>query len=287
VPDHVEVDDPIAGPGARGRVRCERRAAEVPGRPTVVLIGGMTQTLASWGGQIRPLAQTRPVLAYEARGQGGTDLSLRDVSLAVQADDLVRLLDVVGERDPVDVCGFSFGGRVALAFAAQHPDRIRRLVLSGVGCDRGVVGRCIVRGWIATLATGDLEALAWVSTADVAGPQWLAKNENLVESMVRAVVTRNRFEGIAALFRQTMAEGVDVGPTAWAERVRCPALVLGGAHDRLAPPAEVQALAERLGARFHVFEDAGHTIPIEAAQSWRERVQDFLDAPSPPPPETT
>lgn len=29
---------------------------------------------------------------------------------------------------PADVFGYSFGGLVALAFAAQHPERIRRLV---------------------------------------------------------------------------------------------------------------------------------------------------------------
>lgn len=280
----VTIPDPVAGPSAEGRVRFDlRRSSNAIHRPPLVLLGGMTQTLASWGGQLRPISATRTVAAYEARGQGSTTLSVAQVDLARHVEDFAAVVQALELPTPLDLCGFSFGGRVSLAVAALRPDLVRRLVLSGVGLGRGIVGRLIVRGWMAALKTGDLEALARISLPDIVGPAYLEKHSELVEAMVTAVVQRNSFEGIRALFLQTMEppEGSPWTTAALAERVRCPALVMGGALDRLAPPSEVHALAERLRGRTLGFDETGHTIPIEAAGPWREAVLAFLDAPQP------
>lgn len=284
MPSFATIPDPVAGPSAQGRVRYDlRRPAEGNTRPPLVLLGGMTQTISSWGGQLRPLSATRTVVAYEARGQGSTTLSIAQADLARHVEDFAALVQALELPTPLDLCGFSFGGRVSLAVAATRPDLVRRLVLSGVSLDRGVIGRLIVQGWIAALRTGDLEALARISLADIVGPAYLEKHADLVEPMVAAVVQRNSFEGIRALFLQTLqpAEGSPWAAAALAERVRCPALVMGGALDRLAPPAEVRELAERLRGRYLGFPDAGHTIPIEVATPWREAVVEFLDAERP------
>jgi pimeloyl-ACP methyl ester carboxylesterase len=238
----------------------------------------MTQTLASWGGQLRPLSQTRRTLAYEARGQGETELSVDDVSFGRHAADFVALLDALQIHEPVDLCGFSFGGRTALAIAGAHPDRVRRLVLSGVGLGRSAVGQAIVRGWIATLATGDLEALARVSLADTVGAAYLTQHAHLVEPMVRAVCERNSYAGIRALFEQTLgSDDPRDSVEAHVAAVRARALVLGGAEDRLADPQRVAALAGALSAEHIILPGVGHTIPIEAATTWREAVVHFLD----------
>ena len=283
MPAFVNVPDPARGLGSSGRIRYDLRRPPAPtGRPTVVLIGGMTQTLASWGGQLRPLSSTRPVLAYECRGQGATELALDDAGLERHADDFAALVDALELPRPVDLCGFSFGGRACLAIAATHPGLVRRVVLSGVGSGRGVVGRLIVDGWLAALRTGDLEALARISLPDIVGPAYLEAHAHLVEPMVRAVVERNSYEGIRALFHQTLRTPDDSrwSNEAMAARVEHPTLVMGGALDRLAPPSEVRALAERMGGQHLEIPDAGHTIPIEAAETWRAAVLDFLDAPS-------
>jgi 3-oxoadipate enol-lactonase len=280
VPEIVEIPDPVAGADARGRVRVDRRAPQLDeGRPTVVLLGGMTQTLASWGAQTRPLAERRPVVVYEARGQGTTDLALADCTLARHVEDFASLHAALGLAGPVDLCGFSFGGRVAIAIAAQRPDLVRKLVLSGVALDRGVVGRLIIQGWIAALRTGDLEALARVSLPDILGPAYLEANAKLVEPMVRASIERNRYDGVVALMRSTISLPPDSPwtPSALAARVRAPALCISGALDRLAPPAEVSALANMLRAQHRIVADAGHTVAIEAPTAWREAVVEFLD----------
>lgn len=278
MPEFIEIPDPGHAPG---RVRVDRRGPLGPpgDAPPLVLLGGMTQTLSSWGGQIRPLAQDRQVIVYEARGQGHTELSVADVSPPRHVADFVHLMTAL-DVPQVDLCGFSFGGRIALAIAAAHPERVRRLVITGVSAGRGALGRIIVRAWRASLATGNLEALAWLSLADTLGPAYLQKNEAMVPAMVQAVQDRNSYEGIRALFEQTLGddETSPWHPTVLAPQIPRPALLLAGAHDRLAPAADLAALADLFPspAEHHVVQGVGHTVPIEAPEQWREHVRRFL-----------
>jgi pimeloyl-ACP methyl ester carboxylesterase len=278
VPEFIAIPDP--GQPA-GRVRIDRRGplAEPGPCPPLVLLGGMTQTLSSWGGQLRPLAQDRQVIAYEARGQGQTELSVADVGPPRHVDDFVALMDAL-ELPQVDLCGFSFGARVALAIAASRPTRVRRLIVTGVSAGRGALGRVIVRAWRAALATGDLEALGWLSLADTLGPVYLQKHEAMLPAMVQAVQDRNSYAGIRALFDQTLGddEASPWHPTALAPQISSPALLLAGAHDRLAPAADLATLAALFPtpAEHHVVPDVGHTVPIEAPEVWRAHVRRFL-----------
>lgn len=285
MPELVAIPDLVAGPNAHGTLRVDRRAngASTPNNATpMVLLGGMTQTLASWSGQLRPLCARREVIAYEARGQGMSELALGNCSLAQHVEDFTNLHAALGLVGPVDLVGFSFGGRVALAIAAHRPHLVRRLVLSGVALRRGVLSELIVQGWIATLATGDLSALARVSLVDTLGPAYLEKHAALIDAMVKAATTRNRFEGIRQLFADTMTAETEAPDSLWtntalAPRVQCPSLVMGGQLDRLAEPAQVQALATALGGEYRSFMGVGHTIPIEVAGVWREAVETFAE----------
>lgn len=277
MPESITIPDPAAGPDATGVLRVDHRSG--PSETTLVLLGGMTQTLASWSGQLRPMSETRSVMAYEARGQGGTALSLHNCGFDQHVADFEALLDAKG-LEQVDLAGFSFGGRVSLAIAATLPHRVRRLVVSGVALDRGILGKLIVQGWIAALETGNLEALARVSLPDILGPAYLEKNAHLVEGMIKASTSRNDYAGVKALFEHTMRLPADSPwhARALAPAVKCPVLTIGGTLDRLAPPAEVRALADACGGEFLEVDGAGHTVAIEAPQLWREAVERFLDA---------
>lgn len=275
----------IADQEGSGRIHYEQRGPleySQTAQPPLIILGGMTQTIASWGGQLRFLAAHRQVVVYEARGQGKTELSLADVRPQQHIHDFVELVERLAIPEPVDICGFSFGGRIALAIAASEPALVRRLVISGVGAERGVIGRIIMHAWRAALDTGNLQALAWMSLRDTLGPQYLQQHEHLLEAMVKAVMERNSYEAIRALMTQTMSDepGSSWHPCHLARKIKCPTLLLGGELDPLAPADEVTSLAsyfpvpERV--RTHIFANVGHTIAIEAAEAWRLQVLEFL-----------
>jgi len=74
------------------------------------------------------LASSFRLLVPDMRGRGRTEAPLHGYSLDDGCRDIIALLDHFGiER--IAVCGHSFGGLLALYFAARFPERVTRLVM--------------------------------------------------------------------------------------------------------------------------------------------------------------
>ena len=97
------------------------------GEPLLLLHGGLEQ-IEQFGPNLTRLAQSRQVIGVDLQGHGRTALGDRQISLIDMGDDMAGLVKKLG-YDKVDVLGYSMGGGVALQFAFQHPERVRRLVL--------------------------------------------------------------------------------------------------------------------------------------------------------------
>lgn len=96
----------------------------------LVLIHGLGANLSFWYfGAARLLAHTHNLLMYDLRGHGRSSMPEEGYSLHRMVRDLSDLLDFLAiER--ADIVGHSFGGRIALAFAALHPERVRNLIVA-------------------------------------------------------------------------------------------------------------------------------------------------------------
>jgi pimeloyl-ACP methyl ester carboxylesterase len=97
------------------------------GEPLLLLHGGLG-SIEMFGPVMPILAEGRQVIAVDLHGHGRTPLGDRPISLIDQGDDMAALLDSLGVRQ-ADVMGYSMGGGVAFRLAAQHPGKVRRLVL--------------------------------------------------------------------------------------------------------------------------------------------------------------
>jgi len=271
---HVRVLDtglPSSNPGT----------ASVP--PPLVLIGGTAQTIASWVGHIHGLSRKRRLIVYETRGQGRTtDLDLSDASLAVHVEDFCRVHAALKIEGPVDLCGFSFGGRVSLGVAALHPGLVRRLVLTGVPAERDAVGRLIIKSWRAALDRGMLQEFVWNSMLHCHGAAFLSKYESKIPEWVAFVESANTVAGLRAMVARSHTSDVEdpYHTLQLAPRVEAPTLLLGALDDKVATALEIKRLAEagRRGWPVHFFPGAGHNCVFEAAVLWREEVLAFLDA---------
>jgi pimeloyl-ACP methyl ester carboxylesterase len=77
------------------------------------------------------LADSLQVIGYELRGERDCFSLRRGFGLDDLVDDLCELIDRQGLEQPI-LMGVSFGGMVALKFAARYPGRLAGLVVQGV-----------------------------------------------------------------------------------------------------------------------------------------------------------
>jgi class 3 adenylate cyclase/pimeloyl-ACP methyl ester carboxylesterase len=84
-----------------------------------------TPELREWVGWF---AGHRRLIRYDARGTATSDRAPADVSLEAHVEDLIAAMDRF-EVERADLIAASFAGPVALAFAALHPHRVRKLAL--------------------------------------------------------------------------------------------------------------------------------------------------------------
>ncbi|HEX8048190.1 alpha/beta fold hydrolase [Rhizobium sp.] len=109
-----------------------------PNGPPVLLIHGFASTaIANWvnPGWLKTLGDAGyRVIAIDNRGHGASD-KLYDADTYhpwIMAEDALALLDHLGISE-AHVMGYSMGARVSTFLAMAHPDRVRSLVLGGLG----------------------------------------------------------------------------------------------------------------------------------------------------------
>jgi pimeloyl-ACP methyl ester carboxylesterase len=96
--------------------------------PPLLLVHGWPQTWYQWRLVMPALARDFTVIAVDQRGIGLTDKPEGGYDLRTEANDLAALMDVLGYRR-FAVMGFDTGMPISYALAADHPDRVERLVV--------------------------------------------------------------------------------------------------------------------------------------------------------------
>jgi len=98
------------------------------GRPLILLHGGLGS--GEMFGPVLPLlAATRRVITVDLQGHGRTADVDRPLDLDVMGADIAALIDHL-DLGQADVAGYSLGGGVAMHTAANHPDKVGKLVMA-------------------------------------------------------------------------------------------------------------------------------------------------------------
>lgn len=114
------------------------------GRPIVLVHGFASDYRLNWVGTRWQETLTNAgfrVIGVDCRGHGHSDKPHDEAAyrVGVMATDVIRLLDVLGiER--AAYLGYSMGARIGLEVILDHPERVTRAVLGGIGA-AGAVDR--------------------------------------------------------------------------------------------------------------------------------------------------
>ncbi|MGL4668892.1 MAG: alpha/beta fold hydrolase [Saezia sp.] len=100
--------------------------AQGKGQP-ILFLHGLLGSSKAWTFQQNDFADAYQTIAWDAPGYGQSDHVAIDID--AYADALGRLINALC-NEPVIILGHSMGGTVASRYAAQHPDKVKKLILS-------------------------------------------------------------------------------------------------------------------------------------------------------------
>jgi len=240
-------------------------------KPVVVFLNGTTQTTLYWYSLADSLKFRFRILVYDGRGQGVSDIGRAKMSLGLHVEDLNALLQHLSIQQ-ANLIGLSHGAYVALAYAADRPERIGRMILCSVSAKATYRARLIVRSWLEVLRNGEFEAMVWAALPYVFGETYLLHKEKNLERIVKTIVRRNNKDALIAHL-----EAIRTYPSLKQIVKEChPTLVVSGTDDPLVTLEGAQQLAEICGGQHVQIDGAGHSIPAEAPERFNDIIVDFL-----------
>lgn len=246
--------------------------------PPLVLIGGTAQTVDTFMPHINQIAKSRRLIIPEMRGQGRTNLDPQHCKIEQLIDDLDKVLDYICVNT-IDLGGFSFGGRVVMAYCAHRPQRVRRLAVTAIPLTRPPMGKVILESWMDGLKRGHMRECAWSFVINGYSTEFLERNAERMGMYVDMVEQSNDPHKVYNLIHHSavsMLEGPYSIPQC-AAMVKCPTLVIGATHDRIAGVAHVQQLAAHMAGSEYVEMNTGHLAPFEDPVVWRKHLMEFMN----------
>jgi pimeloyl-ACP methyl ester carboxylesterase len=250
--------------------------------PPLLLVHGILSSIYTWRDLLPLLAREHDVVALDLPGFGASDQPV-GLSGSVYPGVLLGLMGEIGIQR-AEIVGHSLGGAVACLLAAEHPERVERLVLVAPA---GFNLAAEELPWI-------LRAVEWPPVGALL--ERLPVRRALVRMALRqvvyddALVTAERVEeywapltrpGAVASLRALLSSRHALGASfpEVAARVRAPTLLLWGRDDAWIPISDAERfLAAISGSRKHVLERCGHLPQEERPRDTAGLILEFLSS---------
>lgn len=230
------------------------------GLPPLLLLHGVGGHAEAYARNLAAHGQYFDTWAIDLIGHGWSDKPDQALEIAHYVEHVLRFMDARGWQR-AHVSGESLGGWVASRLAADHPDRVERIVLNTAGGSRAEPA---VMARIKSLSLRAATDPSWEFIQ--ARLEWLmadksAVNDDLIACR-QAIYAQPGFE--RAMENAMVLQDMEVRtrnlirPQDYA-RIRARTLVLWTSHDPTADVTEGRRIADMIpGALFAVMQNCGH-----------------------------
>ena len=259
--------------------------AQMVERPVLFLLhGGPGSDHSSFKSNSAALRDTAQLVFVDHRGSGrSAPADPATYTLDQNIDDLEALREHLG-LERISVLGSSYGGMVAQGYAIRYPARVANLILVAttpsyrfledarrIVSERGTPAQQRVCEW---LWEGKFESQEQVyEYYKTMGPMYSTRfnAEKLDQGWPRGIRNFEQLNLGFSTFLRTF-DLIEQLPS-----IRCPTLVLGGAHDWICPPQHSKLIAENIPrAHLKIFANSSHSIADDEPEAYLAAVRGFL-----------
>lgn len=230
----------------------------------VVLLHGWGTSGESLNGIAKVLGDRFRVYAIDLPGFGWTPPSPAAWGTRDYASHVEAFMDCTA-IPCADILGHSFGGRIALALAAQSPRRVRCLVLvasAGIRPRRGLA-------YALKVAAGKLGKRIF------SFPVWGRLGERIISAVSQRAGSRDYRD--ARRMRATLVKVVNEDLRGILSSIRVPTLIIWGDRDQEVPRSSMEIMAQGIqGSRLEVVEGAGHFPFVDRPDFFCKLARGFL-----------
>lgn len=239
------------------------------GKP-LVLVHGLAGRAENWLTLVPEFTRNGyKVYAPDLLGYGRSEQPDVDYSIALEEDMLAKFLDSQKLENP-DMAGWSMGGWISLKYAADHPQRVHRLVLMD---SAGLLFDAVNAPALRPKTEAQLAHMMEV----------LTPHPQPIPSFIARDILRNFAinDWVVGRALQSMGTGRDLMDGKM-QTVNMPVLIIWGKQDVLTPMSVAEGMHKGMPqSLLYVFDGTGHLAPTERAIPVADSVVDFLKAEPP------
>jgi 3-oxoadipate enol-lactonase len=247
----------------------ERIAVEVDGEgDAVLMIHGLGGTTNTWTPMLGAFARHKRV-RLDLPGSGRSWRVEGPLSIEKFVDAAKRAL-AAAKVDKAHVVAHSMGTIVAAHLAAAEPAMVRSLALFGPLLAPPDQARVSIRARAAKAQqegmTGIADSLVQASTSNET-----RQRRHVAVAFVRESLMGQHPDGYAR-----SCEALADAQAADTSRIVCPALLVTGDEDAVAPPQSVRMMAQKIsGSRVEILRGCGHWTPVEKPEECMDLLNRF------------
>lgn len=234
----------------------------------VLLVHPINLRKECWLDLLPALAAERLCVAVDLADHGESSDS-ETSSLEGWVADCRDVVERLG-LERVHAVGGSLGGTIALCLAAELPQRVVSVTAMGSSLGGGPYVDPEEIEPVRMLEAGTVDELFAVLAVEALAP---GAPDPLVTTVRRLTNSHGK-----AIVRRTLQAAVAADAAQWVPGVRCPVLVITGAHDTTCPAEDGLRMAAGVGGWHQVLPDTGHLPMLEDAAAVAKLLLPHLDS---------
>ena len=214
----------------------------------LLIIHGNGGSIGDFNFQIPYFEKKYKVILADSRAQGKSIDNGDSLTYEMMADDLDALLDVLN-LDSCYVIGWSDGGINGLLLAMRHPEKVRKLAVTG--------------------------ANLWPDSSAI-DPYHFTMVSHAYDSTALLEKTTNHLRNLKLLHLLAHQPHIT---TEQLGTIKCPTLVIGGDHDIILPQHTLLIAESILKSYLWILPNAGHATLIFNSEAFNKTVYEFFKNP--------